>query len=78
MSGNATFLVEGRGLSDLARYFDIQAKWDSRKYSLVTEDDMIFRHQAAKRFNDEISKPAQNQFRRRFIRGPLLKQHSQI
>ena len=49
-----SFLVEGRGLSDLARYFDIQTKWDSRKYSLVTEDDMIFRHQAAKRFSGEI------------------------
>ena len=49
-----SFLVEGRGLSDLTRYFDIQTKWDSRKYSLVTEDDMIFRHQAAKRFNGEI------------------------
>lgn len=49
-----SFLVEGRGLSDLTRYFDVQAKWDNRKYSLVTEDDMIFRHQAAKRFNGEI------------------------
>lgn len=49
-----SFLVEDRGLSDLTRYFDIQTKWDNRKYSLVTEDDMIFRHQAAKRFNGEI------------------------
>jgi len=48
------FLVEGRGLSDLARYFDVQTKWDSRKYSLVTEDDMIFRHEAAKRFSGQI------------------------
>src|SRR5271155_3424949 len=49
-----SFLVEGRGLSDLTRYFDIQTRWDSRKYSLVTEDHMIFRHQAAKRFNGEM------------------------
>ncbi len=49
-----SFLVEGRGLSDLARYFDIQTKWDSRKYGLVTEDDLIFRNQAAKRFSGEI------------------------
>jgi hypothetical protein len=49
-----SFLVEAKGLSDLARYFDIQAKWDSRKYGLVTEDDMIFRHEAGKRFNGEI------------------------
>ncbi|MFZ0084455.1 MAG: hypothetical protein WA211_17035 [Candidatus Acidiferrales bacterium] len=49
-----SFLVEAKGLSDLTRYFDIQTKWGNRKYSLVTEDDMIFRHQAAKRFNGEI------------------------
>ncbi len=49
-----SFLVEGKGLSDLARYFDIQTKWDNRKYGLVTEDDLIFRHEAAKRFNGEI------------------------
>jgi len=70
--------TEGRGLSDLARCFNIQAEWDNRKYGLVTEDDVIFRHQTAKRFNGEISKPAQIQFRWRLIRGPLLKQHSQI
>lgn len=49
-----SFLVEAKGLSDLARYFDVQTKWGSRKYSLVTEDDMIFRHEAAKRFSGEI------------------------
>jgi len=49
-----SFLVEGNGLSDLKRYFDVQTKWASRKYSLVTEDDMIFRHEAAKRFNGQI------------------------
>jgi len=49
-----SFLVEGRGLPDLARYFDIQTKWDNKKYGLVTENDLIFRHQAAKRFSGEI------------------------
>jgi len=49
-----SFLVEGRGLSDLARYFDIRTKWGTKKYGLVTEDDMIFRNQAAKRFSGEI------------------------
>jgi hypothetical protein len=46
----------------LGRYFDIQAKWDSRKYSLVTVDDMIFQHQAAKRFNGEISNLLKSNF----------------
>lgn len=49
-----SLLVEAKGLSDLARYFDVQTKWESRKYSLVTEDDMIFRHEAAKRFRGDI------------------------
>jgi len=49
-----SFLVEGRGLSDLARYFDIETKWNSKKYSLVTENDLIFRNQVAKRFKGEI------------------------
>ncbi len=49
-----SFLVEGRSLSDLARYFDIDAKWNSKKYGLVTENDLIFRNQVAKRFNGEI------------------------
>ena len=49
-----SFLVEGQGLSDLHRYFDVQTKWDRGKYSLVTEDDMIFRHEAAERFSGHI------------------------
>ncbi|MGH9716679.1 MAG: hypothetical protein ACRD4R_08125 [Candidatus Acidiferrales bacterium] len=49
-----SLFVEAKGFSDLARYFDIQTKWDNKKYSLVTEDDMIFRHQAGRRFNGEI------------------------
>jgi hypothetical protein len=49
-----SLLVGGKGLSDLARYFDIQTKWDNQKYSLVTEDDLIFRNQAAKRYSGEI------------------------
>jgi len=49
-----SLLVEGRGLSDLARYFDVQTKWDSRKYGLLTDDDLIFRHEAGKRFSGQI------------------------
>jgi hypothetical protein len=49
-----SLLVEAKDLSDLARYFDVQTKWDSRKYGLLAEDDLIFRHEAGKRFNGEI------------------------
>jgi hypothetical protein len=50
-----SFLVEAKGLKDLARYFDVQTKWDNREYGLLTEDDLMFRHEAGKRFNGEIS-----------------------
>ena len=49
-----SLLVEAKGLSDLARYFDVQTKWDNRKYGLLTEDDLIFRHEAGKRFDGQI------------------------
>ncbi len=49
-----SLLVEAKGLSDLVRYFDVQTKWDSRKYGLLTEDDLIFRHEGGKRFSGEI------------------------
>jgi hypothetical protein len=66
-----SLLVEGLGLSDLARYFDVQTKWDSRKYSLVTEDDMIFRYQAAKRFSGEIFDPLFRLWRRNQLPNDL-------
>src|SRR6266853_5392451 len=49
-----SLFVEAKGLSDLARYFDIQTKWDSRKYGLLTEDELIFRHVAGKRFSSQV------------------------
>jgi hypothetical protein len=49
-----------RESSDLARYFDIQAKWDSRKYSLVTEDDMIFRQPGREEFQRRDIKTCSN------------------
>jgi hypothetical protein len=49
-----SFLVEAKGLSDLARYFDVQTKWGNRQYGLLTEDDLIFRHEAGKRFSGQI------------------------
>src|SRR6266576_2241417 len=49
-----SLLVEAKDLSDLARYFDVQTKWDSRKYGLLTDDDLIFRHEAGKRFSGQI------------------------
>jgi len=45
-----SFLVEGKGLPDLARYFDLQTKWDREQYGRLTEADVLFLHGARKRF----------------------------
>lgn len=45
-----TFLVEGKGLADLTRYFDLQTKWDREQYRLLTEADVLFLSDARKRF----------------------------
>ena len=45
-----SFLVEGRGLSDLIRYFDLETKWDREQYRLITDQDAIFLSEARKRY----------------------------
>jgi hypothetical protein len=45
-----SFLVEGKGLSDLTRYFDFQTKWDRKQYGLLAESEVIFMSEARKRF----------------------------
>jgi len=45
-----SFLIEGKGLSDLIRYFDHQTKWDRKQYGLLTGNDVVFFSQARKRF----------------------------
>jgi hypothetical protein len=45
-----SFLVQGKGLSDLTRYFDLQTKWDRKQYGLLAESEVIFMSEARKRF----------------------------
>lgn len=45
--------VEGKGLRDLTRYFDLQTKWDNEQYRLITEQDAIFLSEARKRYTGE-------------------------
>jgi hypothetical protein len=45
--------VEGKGLRDLTRYFDLQTKWDREQYRLITEQDAIFLSEARKRYTGE-------------------------
>src|SRR5437879_9638337 len=48
-----SLLVEGKGLSDLLRYFDLETKWDREQYRLVTQQDAIFLSEARKRYTGE-------------------------
>jgi hypothetical protein len=45
--------VEGKGLLDLVRYFDLQTKWDNKQYGLLTEQDVIFLSDSRKRYTGE-------------------------
>ncbi|HYY72349.1 MAG TPA: hypothetical protein VE778_02025 [Candidatus Bathyarchaeia archaeon] len=45
-----SFLVEGKGLSDLTRYFDFQTKWDRKQYGLLAESEVLFMSESRKRF----------------------------
>ena len=45
-----SFLVEGKGLSDLTRYFDLQTKWDRKEYGLLAEYEVLFMSESRKRF----------------------------
>jgi hypothetical protein len=45
--------VEGTGLSDLIRYFDLQTKWDNKQYGLLTEQDVLFLSNSRKRYTGE-------------------------
>ena len=45
-----SFLVEGKGLSDLTRYFDLQTKWDRKQYGLLAEGEVLFMSESRKRF----------------------------
>jgi hypothetical protein len=45
--------VEGKGLSDLVRYFDLQTKWDNKQYGQLTEQDVHFLSDSRKRYTGE-------------------------
>ena len=47
-------LIEGTGLSELSRYFDVRTKWNTKQYSLVTEADLIFLNEAKNHFSEPI------------------------
>jgi len=46
-------LIQGKGLGDLLRYFDLKTKWDNRQYGLLSEDEVIFLSEGRKRYTGE-------------------------
>jgi hypothetical protein len=45
--------VEGKGLSDLVRYFDLQTKWDNKQYGQLSEQDVLFLSNSRKRYTGD-------------------------
>src|SRR5712691_11162274 len=45
--------VEGKGLRDLTRYFDLQTKWDNEQYGLLSEPDVLFMSEGRKRYTGD-------------------------
>jgi hypothetical protein len=45
--------VEGKGLSDLIRYFDLQTKWDNQQYGQLSEQDVLFLSESRKRYTGD-------------------------
>ncbi|HKV61508.1 MAG TPA: hypothetical protein VJO16_06325 [Candidatus Acidoferrum sp.] len=48
-----SLIVEGKGLSELIRYFDLESKWNREQYGLLTEQDVIFLSDARKHYTGE-------------------------
>jgi len=47
-------LIQGKGLADLLRYFDLKTKWDNEQYGLLSNDELIFLSESRKRYTGEI------------------------
>jgi len=47
-------LIQGIGLADLRRYFDLKTKWDNKQYGQVSEKELIFLSESRKRYTGEI------------------------
>jgi hypothetical protein len=49
-----SFLVEGKGLADLARYFELETKWEREQYGRLTEADLLFLSEGKNRFSGRM------------------------
>jgi hypothetical protein len=46
-------LIQGKGLGNLLRYFDLKTKWDNHQYGLLSEDEVTFLSEGRKRYTGE-------------------------
>lgn len=46
-------LIQGRGLGNLLRYFDLKTKWDNEQYGQLSNDELIFLSESRKRYTGE-------------------------
>src|SRR6266571_2257649 len=69
-----SLLVEGKGLSDLTRYFDLETKWEREQYRLVTEQDAIFLSLARKRFSETAQRTGVTAGRYGVVQGQVTSQ----
>ena len=47
-------LIQGSGLADLRRHFDVKTKWDNKQYGQVSEKELIFLSESRNRYTGEI------------------------
>jgi hypothetical protein len=53
-AGLFALLIQGSGLADLKRYFELKTKWDNKQYGQVSEKELIFLSESRKRYTGEI------------------------
>jgi hypothetical protein len=51
-----SFLVEGKGLADLAHYFHLEMKWAHEQYGHLSEAEVLFLSENKKRYTGEVIK----------------------
>lgn len=59
-----SMLVQGEGLADLIRMFEVENRWDNKQYDSLTEADLIFRLEARKRFRGQAFETLRRLWRR--------------
>jgi hypothetical protein len=59
-----SMLIEGEGIGDLIRLFEVETRWDKKQYHNVTDADLIFRNEARKRFKGPIFETMKRRWRR--------------